>query len=148
MVLVNIDASEVLDDLSDDDLVEELRNRNVAAAKIASLLIGTEYATPDAKTIADDVLCWLYRRNDSAALMALDNLIKTLVPPDIVAAIEHLRAGRRNAAICALDDFISPFVPPSKETYLAAIRDKAKRAGDRSDDPASDPVSLNQIKEG
>ncbi len=103
---VSVEVS--LCEFSDDELVEEVRERG---------LQGRCHQHPethedvDAERLAADVQGSLMTKRYDRAMTEMRQLLAALLPPSVAAAFEAMKDGRYDEAICDLDDFMEP--PPS-----------------------------------
>lgn len=102
MITVNIDVKDVMDDLSDGDLLDEVQRRKLSIPNQSG---HGQLSTTD---IARDALWHLIGHRRDQALASLQDLIASYVPREVLDAYELAQADKLSSAICALDRFIEP----------------------------------------
>lgn len=113
-MLVNIDPQDVIDDLSDDDLVKAVVDRKLQV----KVQIATDAKRPVAMrgSVLDharDALEHMLGRRNQRALDAMRRAIEAYVPPELLAAYEHAQSQRWSAAVCELDRYVVPSTTPT-----------------------------------
>ncbi len=101
-VEVKIDPDDVIDEISDERLLEECRDRELIGAGDVVGLTGTD------KQAAEEVLADLFARRHGSAVDRLRSLLATHLPPGLFAAYEAMLAHDHSRAICELDRSIDP----------------------------------------
>jgi hypothetical protein len=104
---VEVDVSDVLEELSDEQLIEELKSRR--AEVDGSTPFGT--LSGDPRKIAEDVASHLMCRRYQAAHARVRDLMTALVPAEVIDVLDAIEAQDWGTALCRADRLLE--APPS-----------------------------------
>ena len=111
-----------LEDFDDDELVAEVRLR-----KIEHKVYGaSKKEAPDPEEAAKDLYSWIAVHRYDKAREASKALLAAFLPPEIIAAVEAIEAGRWMDATCELDDYLWP--SPARDAAQLPFKEKAVTA--------------------
>lgn len=115
MPTVYIDASEVLDDVTDDELLEEVEARGLTVQAKGKPPNG------DTSRLVVDAYEHALGRRRERALAAIQTLIEAYLPPDVLAAYDAARADDWSTAVILLDRVMEP-TPAATSADVAKAR--------------------------
>jgi hypothetical protein len=105
-VSVDVEIEDVLDDLSDEEIIEEAKARDLVIVK-ANAAGGTGGAK-GARELVSDIMGHLMCRRKARASEDMMALLAVYVPVEIMDAYKALLEGDDSQAICHLDDVLMP----------------------------------------
>ncbi len=128
MPLIHVETSDIMCDLSDSDLLDEVRKRGLTIA------VDPAHKRPEPQESAREAVEHLLGCRTGAALNAMRRLLTCYVPREILDAYEDVHAGNRSTAICLLDRFIEP-----SEAATATKLPKSQKGATTYDQAPTDP---------
>lgn len=103
-ISIDIDASDVLDELDDEDIIEEVDLRKLGPTIVARIAGSRKLPPSDAPLRLDDIQADLMAKRSRQAEDGLRKLIDDLVGRDLTEALDAIRGGRLGDAICHIEN--------------------------------------------
>lgn len=128
-VSVSIDPADVLGDIPTDELVAEILRRSkrqrheIDHADIPAIIDKLRIGHANGGAISE-IMHDLMSRRRAAAEDGLRRLIATMVPAELLSALDAMTAGREGEAICLLDRALEPS-PAATATELPLMEARA-----------------------
>lgn len=124
-ITVTADVEVSIDEFDDDDLVAEVRRRELIPKLLATLDAKKTAKAIDVEELAGSIMRWLMARRHEYAAAEMDDLFAALIPRELREADQAIRDRRYGDAICRLDQLINP--SPAATATSLPLRGNAQR---------------------